>query len=375
MARSRLPRLCVHKASGLAYATDPRTGRERYFGPAGTPGAAEGYAAFCREVEAWRGAGGGLTAAPTARRAAPLSVAALCSAFLDWAEGYYVKRGKPTSEVASFKQVIARLNARWGATPAAAFGPLDLAALRDGMAKEGMARGQVNTQVRRVCRVWAWAVSQELLPPERLTALRTVRRLKKGRGAREGRKVVPVAVEVVLAVAPHLKPAVAALALFQMHGAMRPAEALCCRPCDVDRSREPWEYRPCVYKTEHHEGRERVVYLGPRARDVLAPWLARCRRPAAWVWRGRAGHYGPSGYRRALEEGVRAANADRAAKGLPPLPHFCPLQLRHTAGTMLRAEAGIEAAQMVLGHTDPGTTMIYAEADVAKARDAAERFG
>jgi integrase len=375
MARSRLPALCTHKASGLAYVTDPRTGKEVYFGPAGTPEAAEGYAAFCRELSSWRAALARGEKQPVRRRAPPpLTVARLCSLFLDWAEGYYVKRGRPTSEVASLRQVIARLNARWGKTPAASFGPLDLAALRDGMAAEGMARQQVNTQVRRVCRVWGWAVSQELLPPDRLTALRTVRRLKKGRGAREGRQVVPVDVDVVEAVAPHLKPAVAALALFQMHGAMRPSEALCCRPCDVDRARTPWEYRPCVYKTEHVEGRERVVYLGPKARAALAPWLARCRKPTAWVWRGRRGHFGPSGYRRALEQGVMRANEGRAA-GLPPLPHFYPLQLRHTAGTMLRAEAGIEAAQMVLGHSDPGTTLIYAESSAAKARDAAERFG
>jgi integrase len=383
MSRQRQPKLCTHKASGLAYVTDPRTGTEVYFGPAGTPEAAEGYAAFCRELETWR-AGATLSGHPgdtfgtPRRRAEPLTVAGLCSAFLDHAETYYRKGGRPTSEVGSFRQVIARLTARGGAMRPDAYGPKELAALRDGMAAGGMARGQVNAQVRRVCRIWKWAVAQELLPPERLVALRTVPPLKKGRGAREGRKVPPVAPDVVMATLPSLTPRLAALVLFQLHAGMRPGEAVCCRPCDVDRTRTPWEYRPCVYKTEHHQDAERVVYLGPNARAALAPWLDRCRRPTAWVWpspvrRGR--HYARGSYARAVATAVKKANRGRKAQGLPPLPHWHPSQLRHTAGTMLRAEAGIETAQMVLGHADPGVTLIYAESSAAKAREAAERFG
>jgi hypothetical protein len=42
----------------------------------------------------------------------------------------------------------------------------------------------------------------------------------------------------------------------------------------VDTSGEVWEYRPESHKTEHHE-RQRVVFIGPKAQDVLRPYLLR----------------------------------------------------------------------------------------------------
>ena len=44
-------------------------------------------------------------------------------------------------------------------------------------------------------------------------------------------------------------------------------------------------------------------------------------------------------------------------------------QLRHSAATDIRRQFGIEAAQCVLGHSEIGTTQIYAERDLAKAAD------
>ncbi len=44
---------------------------------------------------------------------------------------------------------------------------------------------------------------------------------------------------------------------------------------------------------------------------------------------------------------------------------WSPGQLRHNAATRIRAKFGIEAAQMVLGHSEVSTTQIYAERDSA----------
>ncbi len=57
----------------------------------------------------------------------------------------------------------------------------------------------------------------------------------------------------------------------QLLTAARPGEVASIRPRDVDRS-DPacWVYRPGSHKTEHH-GRERVIVIGPRAQEVLAP--------------------------------------------------------------------------------------------------------
>ncbi|QDT14610.1 tyrosine-type recombinase/integrase [Alienimonas californiensis] len=46
---------------------------------------------------------------------------------------------------------------------------------------------------------------------------------------------------------------------------------------------------------------------------------------------------------------------------------WSPNQLRHTCATQLRAKYGIELTRTVLGHSDIGTSEIYAERDLAAA--------
>jgi hypothetical protein len=53
---------------------------------------------------------------------------------------------------------------------------------------------------------------------------------------------------------------------------MRPGEVVIMRLCDIDRSGSDWNYRPHSHKTDHH-GHERVIPIGPRAQEVLTPWL------------------------------------------------------------------------------------------------------
>jgi len=43
---------------------------------------------------------------------------------------------------------------------------------------------------------------------------------------------------------------------------------------DLDRSGDVWEYRPESHKTEHH-GRQRIIYIGPQAQQILLPYLQR----------------------------------------------------------------------------------------------------
>jgi integrase len=49
--------------------------------------------------------------------------------------------------------------------------------------------------------------------------------------------------------------------------------------------------------------------------------------------------------------------------------------IRHRTATDLRRGGGLEVAQVVLGHTNKKTTMIYAEADVKKAHEVIEHLG
>ncbi|MEO0531929.1 MAG: hypothetical protein AAF266_15345 [Planctomycetota bacterium] len=95
--------------------------------------------------------------------------------------------------------------------------------------------------------------------------------------------MTPVSDADVAATLPHLPVVVADMVRVQRLTGMRPGEVLELRPCDLDRTEKVWAYRPASHKTEHH-GRDRVVFIGPRAQAVLEPYLQReptqpCFRP------------------------------------------------------------------------------------------------
>lgn len=50
-------------------------------------------------------------------------------------------------------------------------------------------------------------------------------------------------------------------------------------------------------------------------------------------------------------------------------------QLRHLLATEVRRAFGLEAAQVVLGHSHAAITQVYAERDVARALEVAARIG
>src|SRR5437764_1438954 len=53
---------------------------------------------------------------------------------------------------------------------------------------------------------------------------------------------------------------------------MRPGEVTIMRTGDIDRTGHIWTFVPSGHKTEHH-GHARTIYLGPRAQEVIKPWL------------------------------------------------------------------------------------------------------
>lgn len=75
--------------------------------------------------------------------------------------------------------------------------------------------------------------------------------------------------------------------------------------------------------------------------------------------------YAPSAYGRAIKRAAEKAG----------VPHWSPNQLRHTRGTEVRKQFGLEAAQVVLGHAGANVTQVYAERDSDKAKDVALRIG
>ncbi len=379
-----------HKARYCAVVTVD--GKNHYLGPWQSPESHEKYATLIAE---WRRNNGTLPATPTAAPGddhAPLTVGELILAYFQFAQGHYVKNGRPTSEQGCLKQALRPVRKLYGSTPAAEFGPRALKNVREAMIAAGRARTSINKDVHRIRRMLRWAVGEELLPAAAHERLRCVAALAKGKSAaRETDRVLPVAEEDVRSTLPHLPPPVAAMAELQLLTGARPQEVIHLRPGDITAGDGVWYYAPSVHKTQHL-GRDKCVVLGPRAMAVLQPFLDRdplayCFSPAesvAWQRARRAKRptaaraptiplgelVNPMYTRHSYLLAVR--RACRRAK----VPAWTPRQLRHTRATQIRHAFGsLEAAKAVLGHTDTRVTEIYAERDLALAAEVMRQMG
>lgn len=168
--------------------------------------------------------------------------------------------------------------------PASKFGPLKLKHCRQVLVDQGHTRTHVNDQVARIRRMFRWATENEIVPPSVFHGLQAVRGLKQGEGTvREGRRVPPVPMLHVEAVLPHVSRQVAAAIWLQLLTGARPGEVLAMRPCDVERDGPHgcWTFRPEHHKTEHH-GHDRIIFLGPKAQGILEPFLT--READAWCY-------------------------------------------------------------------------------------------
>lgn len=319
----------------------------------------------------------------TAREELLMLVRELWKRFQVYAADYYrkPKTRRPTGEAANIADAMRPVLKHFGRLDAAEFSPLKLARVRDAMIEDGLARNTINARVGRIKRVFAWATSLELIPPTVITALRCVPSLKPGRSdARETADVAPVSPAVLEATIAKLPPTVVEMVRLQLVTGMRPGELLAMRWCDIDTERNPWTYVPSEHKNEHH-AMARVVPIGPRGQAILKPRLIALRGDVA----GSIAAPGSTEYQHSKLVFTQASGRPfdrrlyrqiiiRAAKraGVPP---WFPNQLRHNAGTTLRARAGREAARVVLGHTDARTTDIYALPDVEAALDVMRKLG
>ena len=94
-----------------------------------------------------------------------LTVSELILAYVKFADGYYVKDGRPTVEPTNIRIVLRLVRRLYGITPANSFGPLALKAVREEMIRAGNCRSEINRRVGRIVRMFKWGVSEELVPP------------------------------------------------------------------------------------------------------------------------------------------------------------------------------------------------------------------
>src|ERR1700733_14578154 len=93
-----------------------------------------------------------------------LSVGELALLYDQHAATYYVKDGQPTSEVHCIKAAIRFVTRSNSRTAVADFGPKKLKAVREQIVASGKVRTTVNKYIEIVRRMFAWGVSEELVP-------------------------------------------------------------------------------------------------------------------------------------------------------------------------------------------------------------------
>jgi integrase len=342
-------------------------------------------------------------------------------------------KGK-TSRYWHYVGALRPLRDLYGDTLATEFGPLALEAIRDKLARDGkLSRTTINKRLDYVKRVFKWAKNKELIPPAVYDAIRDVEYLRKGE-AREGEGVDPVPLEWVDAVKPHVAEPVKALIELQLLTGARPGELVGLRWTDLDRSdKDVWWYRPEHHKTAHLD-HDRDLAFGPQAQEILKKFLTADRpinaplfspqdgaaerrskrtrktplscgnRPGTNRVRGRrkcepGEAYTVDSYRRAIQRAcevafplpkkLRRANGEsnrewrerlkpeewRQVQAWRAEHRWHPHQLRHTSGTYVRREFGLEAAQQWLGHKSTSMTEVYAERDRQTVANIAKKIG
>jgi integrase len=436
--RNTIPSYRLHKQSGQAIVTltDGLGGRrDVLLGEYGTPASRKEYA---RVIAEWEANGRRLPA--KGETVEGLSINELILAYWPTVETYYRHPdGTPTSEVDNIRLALRPLKQLYEHTPAVSFDTLALEALRQQMIALGHCRNRINKDIARIKRLFKWAGAQKLVPAEVYLRLQTVEGLRAGRSeAKETAPVKPVPEEWVRSTLPFLRPHVAAMVELQWLTGMRPGEVTIMRTIDLDMTDKVWLYRPGSDQGAHgqhktaHRGQSRIILIGPKAQEVLRPWLRLglteylfqpCEAREQFDAQRRANRKSkvpPSQAKRKRKakskrrpgNRYRVSSYDHAvmvacdAAFPPPEPlaqredetkkqwrerigpegwqevkrwrqehRWHPHQLRHAKATEIRREAGLDAARAVLGHRTPAITEVYAEIDTAKAAAVMEKLG
>lgn len=404
---------------------DVRTGKRRdyYLGDYDTDESRRAYASL---ILAWETAGRRLPDKPElpARpvRSAGIKIAELVLRYRKWIEGRVAD-----GELGSRCSALRVLREMFGHTPATDFGPVRLRAVRDAMIvgdlphRQPWTRSSVNKQIARIRAAFRWAASFELIDVAIYQALTTVEPLRAGQTiARETDPVTPAPEAAIDAVINVSNRQIADLIRLQLLTGMRPGEAVALRPVDLDRTGDIWIYSPAQHKTAWRN-RRRIITLGPKAQALLSDYLvdrpmdrpifspaeAEADRRAALTENrktpascgnrpgsNRSRHprrqpglaYTTRSYCRAVARSCDLANeiAIEAARkaghpdpaGIRLVARWSPGQLRHNYATTIRRLHGLEAAQIMLGHSSALVTdAVYAERDRAAMEQIAHKVG
>jgi len=347
---------------------------------------------------------------------APPTVGDLIDQYTTWAEIRYVPRNGQRSCFGNILDSVRPLAVLASDKTIEDFGAEDLEAVRDAAVSgswitekfplcKPWSRQTANRHIGRIRQMFRWGVKKKIVPHGVLYLLQSIEPLRKGyTSAIDYDPIAPVDPRDIEAVLPFVTPVVGAMVQLQRFTGMRPGEVCIVRPGDIDTSKAVWVYTPEFHKTTYLE-HNRPIPMGPRAQDVLRPFMDRdkhsycfspiesekyrsnqrrgnrrsrvqpsqaARKQKKRPERPKRDRYRTSSYRRAVEYGIAAANKSSKDR---VIPHWHPNQLRHTAATLIRDAYGLEAAQVILGHSHASVTEIYAERDLLLAVRVASEVG
>ena len=407
---TRPPKYARHKASGQAVV---KVGKKlHYLGPWNS---AESKVRYQAVIAEWAAQQGNAPAAAVTEQLpeADTTITELLAAYLQHAQAYYVKAGKITGQVHVLRSVARFWKESFGGLLVRRIKPSHLKAIQKRMVAIGESRSYVNKVTGYSKSMFRWAVENDLAPADVWQGLLAVRGLAKGRTeARETEPVGPVEDSVVDATLPYLPSIVADMVSLQRLIGCRPSEVCMIRPCDIDRSSDVWLYRPASHKCEHH-GRGRTIAIGPRAQAILTRYLFRdatsycfspleserqrkdelrakrktkvqpsqADRSKQKAKRKPGDHYTRTSYLWAVRRACGRAFPEpdglegEDLKAWRKANWWHPNQLRHSLGTEVRQRFGLEAAQVVLGHSKADVTQVYAERDQRLAVEVARQVG
>jgi integrase len=319
-------------------------------------------------------------------------------------EYYRGPDGKPTSTALSARIDVRLFRDLYGNAALAELTHADMLQLRDAYVRSGISRTSVNKRLWRVKAMLAWALDEALITASVKAELTQVKAVKRGRtSAPERAPIRPVDDDTIEATLAKMMPNTADMVRVHRLTGMRPCEVCALRWSLIDRTQTPWVYRvpPEANKNEWRGelGMPRVVCIGPKARAILSRHLG-------------GGDY-PFSPQQAMAEHLERRHAERVTpfyKSRKTAPHVprklgamwssgaygktiaaaCKRaqiepwganRLRHTFGTAVRRQFGLDAAKAVLGHTDGGrVTNLYTfdaveEEAIRRAAPAVEALG
>lgn len=311
------------------------------------------------------------------------------------------------NRLARFENLCDTIDDEYADHPAKEFGPRKLEAIRDLLIATTNRRGQHNTrtyingQVSDIVRIFAKAVSRELIPIEVVLALKTLDPLIDGESAAtESDPVQPVSLESVRLTAVHLSPPLRTMVLLQVATGMRPSELFRMCPCHIETTTDDeWIYRPPKHKTTHKKKTRAIPIVG-HARKALESYVTGrpvdqfCFMPeesAQWYRDQRSAkrttplNQGDRpGYGKATRDPSKPkrkynpqftkdsyARAIKRAAEKAGVGHWFPYQLRHTNASAVCDALGIEFTQALLGHSKQAMAEHYARTSLRRATEAA----